>query len=469
MTTPVADIHLHPTMKPYGHSFYPNENITDLRSSACIWHPDPPSELAELEENVLGFPPYRECDFTTMVSGRINVAVAALYPVETGFVNPTIFKPESKALMDMITLFGRERIEDLQSAGFNYYHDVNQEYNYLKALNGRVPINGVHQYEMIADGKALVTPSTNIRVLVSIEGAHAFCNGTRVEDDGNWTGLSQRIEAVKNWDFPPFFITFCHHFYNGLASHAQSLFIKVLGKPLLDQTHMMDQPVSGSNYITPRGYEVIDQLYSTKNGKRILIDIKHMAKNTRAEFYAYRKTKQYDIIPLISSHSGLFDFYGENINLNVDDIKTIFLSKGLIGIELDQRIIGYNQQQGKNRFWNWFAGIFRSRKSNDMLWAEYFWKNIIAIAEQCYDLNPNADPWKIICLGSDFDGIINPLNKFRTSAHLQALAESLLKYLTTYWLSNNNKIPVNHLGIDAHSVVYHIMYKNACDFIEINY
>jgi hypothetical protein len=469
MTIPIADIHLHPTMKPYGHSFYKNENKTDLHSSACIWHPDPPSDIEELEENILGFPPYRECDFTTMVDGRVNVAVAALYPVETGFVNPTIFKPESKELMDMITLFGRYRIDYLKSSSYNYYEDLKNENAYLLALNGKPPVNGLHQYELIAHGKDLATPSSNIRVLVSIEGAHVFCNGTNVEDEKAWTGLKERIEEVKHWEYPPFFITFCHHFYNGLASHAQSLFIKVLGKELLDQTHMMDQPVSGSYYITPRGYEVIDQLYSITNGKRILIDIKHMAKNTRAEFYAYRKTKRYDSIPLISSHSGLFDFYNENINLNSEDVKEIYRSKGLIGIELDQRIVGYNQQQGKNRFWNWLTGIFRSRQSNDILWAEYFWKNISTIAEQCYDLDPNSDPWKIICLGSDFDGIINPLNKFRTSADLQALAETLLKYLTAYWASGNGKIPKYYLSIDAHDVVYQIMYKNAYDFIELNY
>lgn len=469
MSTPITDIHLHPTLKPYGHSFYQNENKNDLLSSACIWHPDPPTNLDELEENILGFPPYRECDFTTMVNGRVNIAVVSLYPMETGFVNPQLFKSESKELIDMITLFGRDRIAYLQSAGYNYFSDLNNEYNYLLTLNKKNPINGIHQYELLTSGAALATPTTNVQVLISIEGAHVFCNGHNVEDPDAWTKVEERIEFIKkNWEFPPFFITFCHHFYNGLASHAQSLFIKVAGKDLLDQSYKLNQPIENGKYISTTGYKVIDLLYSQQNGKRILIDIKHMAKNTRHEFYAYRKGK-YDSIPLICSHGALIDFYSQDINLNPEDIKEIYHSEGLIGIELDQRILGYNQQQEKNRFWNWLTSIFRSRKSNDLLWAEYFWKNIMAIAEQCYDLNVNTDPWKLICLGSDFDGIINPLNKFRTSTDLQALSECILKNLIDYWGSGRSKIPANHLGIDAHTVVYNIMYKNAKEFIIKNY
>jgi len=466
MSPPIVDIHFHPTLKPFGHSHDPKENISDAQSVACIWHSDPPTAIDELDENVLGFPPYREADFTTLVNGKVNIGVVSLYPIETGFVHPQLFKLESKELIDLITLFGRERVAYLQSAEYNYFEDLNRENQFLTSLHNTIPKNGVNKYVMISSGAELVSNANEtLRIIVSIEGVHVFCNGHNVEDQTAWADVDKRIEVVKNWKYPPFFITLCHHFYNGLASHAKSLFIKVLGTDLLDQSRGLDQPVEDEKYITTTGYKVIDHLYSTANGRRILIDVKHMCKNTRLEFYAYRKGK-YDSIPLISSHGALINFYNENINLDIDDINEIYNSNGLIGIELDQRVLGYNK---RNRFWNWLLSIFRSADKKNLVWAEYFWKNILAIAEHCYELDQNADPWKIICLGSDFDGIINPLNKFRTSTDLQALSECILKNLIDYWASGKSKIPINHLGIDAHTVVYNIMYKNAKEFITKNY
>jgi len=469
MSFPIVDIHFHPTLKPFGHSHDPKENSSDAQSVACIWHSDPPSAIDELDENVLGFPPYREADFTTLVNGKVNIGVISLYPIETGFVHPQLFKPESKELIDLITLFGRERVAYLQSAEYNYFEDLNSENQFLSSLHNIIPKNGTSKYVLASSGVQLASQTNEtLRIIVSIEGAHVFCNGHDVEDQTAWADVDKRIETVKNWKYPPFFITLCHHFYNGLASHAKSLFIKVLGTELLDQSRGLDQPVNGQKYITDTGYKVIDYLYSTANGKRILIDVKHMCKKTRLEFYAYRKGK-YDSIPLISSHGALVNFYNQNINLDIDDINEIYNSNGLIGIELDQRVIGYNDQHKLNRFWNWLLNIFRSTDKKNLVWAEYFWKNVLAIAERCYELDQNVDPWKIICLGTDFDGIINPLNGFRRSTDLQALSSSLLEYVNDYWEKGNGKIPKNHLGMTAEDVVGNIMYKNAYDFIVKNY
>jgi frataxin-like iron-binding protein CyaY len=72
-------------------------------------------------------------------------------------------------------------------------------------------------------------------------------------------------------------------------------------------------------------------------------------------------------------------------------------------------------------------------------------------------------------LGSDLDGVINPLNKFRTAADFHNLAEALLQYVQEYWDSPSSTIPKNHLKCDAHDVVYQIMYSNALEFIMRNY
>ena len=469
MISRITDIHFHPTLKPFGNSFTPGTKTDDVNSPACIWHSDPPDVDDELAENILGFAAYRESDFSTLVNGSVGVGVVALYPVETGFVHPEIFKPEAKELIEMVTLLGNDCIDFLRSPSYNYFEYLKREYNYLLSLDNKIPVHGNQKYDLVRSGPDLVANQNELlKVIVSIEGAHVFCEGNDVKSETAWRNMEANVKEVKQWKYPPFFITFCHHFNNSLASHAKSLFIDVLGKSLLDQSEGLDRPLENGKYITTRGYQLIDLLYATDNGRRILIDLKHMAKATRQEFYEYHRLK-YSSVQIIFSHGATTNFYNKNINLDPDDIKEISLSKGLIGIELDQRILGYNDQHKGNRFWNWLLDIFRSSAKKDYLWAEYFWRNILVIAETCYDLNPDEDPWKIICLGSDLDGIINPLNRFRRSDKLQNLAAGLLKYLNQYWSSGKNKIPANHKGISAQQVIDGIFSTNAYDFIVRNY
>lgn len=472
MAFPIIDFHLHSTLKPYGQSFYSNENTKDASSEACIWRSDPPSIGDEAFENILGFPPYTQSDFGTLMKGGVNVAVVSLYPIEKGFVLPTLLPELSRYTVNWISMFGRKRVDDIKGQNFSYFKDLNKEYDFLKSLHQAFPANGKSKYNIVKNGADLIQalPNEALNIIVSIEGAHVFCDGHDVTDSAGWNNVEANIKQVKQWDFPPFFITLNHHFYNGLASHAQSLFVRVLGRDLFNQSAGMEKPITpDGKFISPTGEKVIDLLYQTNNGKRILVDIKHMARGTRQEFYAYRNSKQYNNIPIVCSHGAVDSFYNHPINLSTDDLTQIYNSNGIFGIELDQRVLGYNDGEKGKRFTNWVKNIFKSNKDTDLIWSEYFWKNIKTVAEHCYSLNPSDNPWKMICLGSDLDGIINPLNKFRTAADFQSLATVLLKNIQAYWDAGNSKIPVNHLGKDAHDVVYQIMYANALNFIQANY
>ncbi len=332
MSFPILDFHVHSTLKPYGHSFYPNEDAKNASSEACIWYNDPPSFGDKIIENTVGFPQFRQSDFTSLAKGGANVAVVSLYPIEASFVKPSVAPIFSNFLVDLISLLGRYRIENIKKPDFNYVKDLQQEYEFLKSLNNTIPANGTRKYKLISNGGELsaAIPSESLLIITSIEGAHVLCDGNDVERTENWANLSANVERVKRWGYPPFFITLNHHFYNGLSSHAMSLYDPVA--KLIDQRYKMDQPVApNSKYITALGYQMIDLLYTTTNGRRILIDIKHMAKETR---------------------------------------------------------------------------------KTDYVWVEYFWKNILFIAEQCYFYNNTKNPWRMICLGSGLDGVINPLNKF---------------------------------------------------------
>ncbi|WP_366185585.1 hypothetical protein [Flavobacterium ovatum] len=65
--TPI--IHVHPSIKPYGNRFYPNNNFKDLLSPSCIWYKDRPTVVDKLPENAVGVGRYSQSDFSTITEG----------------------------------------------------------------------------------------------------------------------------------------------------------------------------------------------------------------------------------------------------------------------------------------------------------------------------------------------------------------------------------------------------------------
>ncbi|MDB5272469.1 MAG: peptidase [Chitinophagaceae bacterium] len=468
------DIHVHPTLKPYGKSYYVDNNhgkqhnSFDLYSEACVWHKDQVSLISEAEENTAGFAIYTQADFTTLRKGQLKVVVASLYPMEKGFFKTKQDLPkEARSFIgNCITAFGKSRINAVLSDQFNYWEDVKSEYGFLQLLDNQIPSGGASRYKLISSFQEVDFSQDYIYVLLSVEGSHLFCEGNDTRDENSWKNLDQNVAHMKNpvtWPHTPVFLTFAHHFYNGLCSHAESLPSAL--QTFLDQSDGLEKPVDGNNYITAHGYHLIDLLYSTENGKRILIDIKHMAKATRKEFYAYHASK-YSAIPVIYSHGGVrgsHPYYDKEINVDDEDIDYICKSGGLIGMEMDQRIMGYNGTTDK--FLHWLKNIFHSHNKLDIQWAEPFWNSVIYIAEHCYKNKiSESDPWKFVCLGTDYDGIINPLNRYRTADTLPMLREVLINYLNDYWSQSNPTIP-NLTGGPADQVIDKIMYHNAFLFL----
>lgn len=469
-STPIIDLHVHSTLKPFGNSFYSNTNPKIANDAACIWSVDRATELDKTIENTLGISRYRQSDFTTLVQGQVKICIVSLYPVEKEFIQ--IKKKNLKFAQDFLaqfaSLLGKKRIDTITNENFNYFEDLQKDYDYLKLLNNAPAIGGSRFYTLIKNNEEL-KKETNLLVIPSIEGCHCFCEGNDVQNAENWKNIELNILKVKNWDSAPIFITLAHHFYNGLCTHAKSLF-ETSGN-LLDQSFGMRDynitPTDGLSPISEMGYKLLDNLLSKANGKRILIDVKHMSKEARNAYYQYLEKEEYrnEKIPVIWSHGAINIETKYEINLDFEDVLKIYQTNGLIGIEIDQRILGYNQ----NRFKKWFSRIFKGNQKESYEDAFYFWRQIISIAEYAYKNNLSKDPWECICLGSDYDGVINPLNRYRDASTLSALYQNLIIYLQKYWEKGNPIIPKDYQDKKATDVIYNIMYKNAYNFIEKYY
>jgi hypothetical protein len=77
------------------------------------------------------------------------------------------------------------------------------------------------------------------------------------------------------------------------------------------------------------------------------------------------------------------------------------------------------------------------------------------------------DPWDYICLGTDFDGVIHPINLFLEEADLTELAVCLLQHLAHYYespkcpISNSNKY-----FYPPSTILNKVMYENAQRFLK---
>ncbi|MBC8083259.1 MAG: aldehyde dehydrogenase family protein [Hymenobacter sp.] len=303
----IIDLHCHPSMKPFGHSFKADNQQQNARpaSPACAWHRDRPTLFDKVLNFVAQLTKFRQSDFTSSRAGRVRVVVAALYPPERGFfVNKLGTGPVGDVALDLATGLGHQRIQAIQQQQ-DYFLDLLAEYEFLRGLDGRtatLPSGEKACYRLCGSRAAVETalqePGT-LAVLLSIEGAHAFgCGLDPAGRPAQLPTLQANIRQVKAWPHCPLFITFAHHFYNELGGHATSL-TGIVAK-------FTDQTLGLGAGLTELGRAVLRELLDPTTGRRILIDVKHMSRLARQHYYALLDAEYADQnIPVVASHGAV--------------------------------------------------------------------------------------------------------------------------------------------------------------------
>jgi hypothetical protein len=228
----IIDLHCHPSMKPFGHSFKTdNQQQNRLpKSKSCTWHHDRPTLLDKALNFVAQLTKFRQSDFTSSRSGRVRVLVASLYPPERAFfVNKLGTGAVGDTALNLATGLGHQRIQGIQHLQ-DYFLDLQAEYNFLRNLDGQLvtlPSGEQARYRLCgtrADVETALGEPNTLAVLLSIEGAHAFgCGFDPTARPARLETLQAHIREVKAWPHRPLFITFAHHFFNELTGHAASL------------------------------------------------------------------------------------------------------------------------------------------------------------------------------------------------------------------------------------------------------
>lgn len=503
----IADLHVHPGLKGFASQGYPESE------HRTIWDPYPRQEAAIKKLNfvirgaIAEMSKQSQANLSACSNAHLRLPFLAIYPVERpmfalerrrpfrrfwSLALPRRKYPDLGAAVSgfprgRIKLILDKNVEGGQNDGVNYYEQFLLEKEYIfKQTIYPSPEEPPYQFRIANDYrelKELLGDERIITGILTVEGAHSFGHYqhhttfsktfdqlNKPEEDLLRRSMLENIRAEKNSKYPVFFTTFSHHFNNLLAGHARSLSGKSSLLPWLNwpnkpgMRHIFNQEPNLNNDFSTLGWEVLELLLDREQGRRILIDTKHLSIAARRAFYDYirKRREAADPIPIISSHTAVSGWptldeaekHPENkaidkdayfsrwqINLTDEDILETFDSDGLIGLLLhESRMPGqqFAAEARKLKKEIRKMGKKKDQKScqrmEECCWElreqylQLFWSNIFHIIKVIWD-ERGENGWKTVSLGSDYDGLVNPFNSYEDVSCFEGLKVEMLAYL----------------------------------------
>ena len=470
-----VDIHCHPTIRAYNtaangeHTLWENVDSGTANTTISRWARMQTREIAK----------HSQSNFYTAAEGKVRVLFDSLYPVEKGFLNfrkvPSVLmgRKNSEEVMQTVTGLNISKMRQLQNQE-DYFTELRHQYEHLANGQGHSPCQSL-SYRLVNDyhqlKHTLNAGQEHIAIIVNIEGAHAFGCGTELaeqySDKELKKKLSKNIASVKSWQHSPFSVNLAHHFWNQLCGHARSF------KPAIHAAYNQTVGINGG--ITSLGWHVIRELLTRRNGRRILIDIKHMSAKSRREYYRFIEQYNYinpdDTIPILCSHTGVSGykdlkagtkkpdnqvklkkgyFHGWSINLADEELRIIHESGGLIGIMMDKGLLGSLTTIEKIR-------QIADSEAKHEAYVQLVLNSVFHIVKT---IGKRA-AWNTISIGTDYDGLITHIDPYDSAAKLANLHQDLLSYLKKY-----NYQKDLWFGYEPEEMVYKIMNGNAMKFLK---
>jgi|GEM_PF-2406577 len=481
-----ADLHCHPAVRPW------------LNGANTIWeaysYTGKKNKMVKvIEAQRLGKrgAMYDQAGFPKLHAGGTRIVFAAMYPMEKGFLlknhfigddsgpvsgNKKVVNENRTILLSLFTKYPFKRLVKMSQE--EYWDSFLEEYRKYLAESGNVnspygkgsakeieilmnepvfKLNGLLSFDpkgtyVLADKinppasilkKQVMTILTmeGMGILTQTAHANGQFNPPKVRSQG---AIFKKIKFIKE-KTPVFFITFCHHFDNGVCGHARSI-------PCKSKILGLNQEKRINKGFNKKGFNALQALLSVEKdsggvwrrrkgfGRRIYIDMKHMSlagRKTLIKLVKNYNANNPDNIPLIASHSGYTGLsiaglakgikpkarksvrerdktqvytrksphftrpvrYNKwSINLASEEIVAIVESDGLIGLSLEQNILG----------------VGFSDKMKKATQADY---THLIVSHLCMMAKASGSSgfWKHIAIGSDFDGLINPVDGYPAS------------------------------------------------------
>ncbi|MFU8804429.1 MAG: hypothetical protein ACNA8W_11510 [Bradymonadaceae bacterium] len=400
--------------------------------------------------------------------------------------------PFRQLLQSFVLKYSLPRVRHILSPQYDYWDELVSEYAFIKSRDGvRMEVevdlgDGKREvegcYHVIRTGDQLASvmeeSDRDTAVILTIEGAHVFSIGPDQHPVSEELMFS-RIAEMKNWQHPILFITLAHHFDNGLCGHAHSLVDAAT--LVMDQRLRLHEDFERRDDLGLRVVRElldIDENLKDGNGRRIFIDVRHMSPRTRKSYYAeivepYNKAKKNKKsrpkIPVVMSHCGYAGvatldemiengpreddhwhqnpFYAWGINLSDEDVRIIHDSEGLIGLCFDQRVAGLPPAQKLG-----------PENQPRLLINQIFGVVDVIMQDDRLPVAEKIKVWDRVCIGSDYDGVIDPISAYPTAVAFPRFADDLHQALERH---RHTRL-IAEIGVEA--LVEKICWRNAYEF-----
>lgn len=472
------DLHLHPTLK----TLLGAENESERES---CWQ----NVNLVFDKNILD----SQSSLSQIQNGNVQIAVVSLYALESAFAEACLVK-----LVDLFSdKVNRQFLENIRDGKKSYVRLLGEDLQHLMRSQFVSP---EHQFNVMDSFDDLQENALNI--ILSVEGAHSFYQ----KPVGNPQSEEKILENLR-WFKQPlsprlFYLTLTHLTRSLICTHAYGL--KILKR---------DAFFPRGKGITELGRNIIRTALDNSNNRRILIDVKHMSLQSRLEFYELRQ-QEFPDAPIIASHVGVtgvsyrqmpienYKVKRENyvkvryfqpvglgntrfnpwsINLYDEEIREIVNSGGLIGLSLDQRILGcedvqpefFSKEEFKIEYQNEYfeekyedlnddndavevLGIKKRQRKMHQL------KHLINNMLHILDIG-GKEAINCICLGSDFDGLIDPIDSCESADQYPQLEKDLIRLIPE--MVAETSLPI----FNATELVHKFMYQNAYNFLKKNF
>ena len=453
-----ADIHLHSTFKPF--------MIKDARNPWVDYNKATPEEQKGRTAR------FSQSDFSKSFAGNMRILGMALHAVERSLMNQLVSKPGIIA-----RILGLDIAKMREIYASRPFDILQQElaffYQYLKEPGGSreavVAKNYAHLQQILAN-------PDQIGILLCIEGAHNLGFEYRDElfpalnkkiapaEPLNEALVDERIGFMKQHNV--FMLTLCHFVFNHLATQPKAVELtgakKIITK---NPIHSLKQ-VGDYRGLTFLGSYMVESLFENN----IQIDIKHCDAMSRKHIYQIARKMNKTVIGSHVACSGRptniqnnhllnpmedsekerlasMKFNMWDINLHDDDLIAIHELGGLMGLIMDERVLAGEKllKEIRRTNGNWYSVVYNH--------IEHIYQVLRKAgfpASGCFDS---------ICIGSDFDGMIDPIDTVTNEADMPRLARELESLIE----ANYKQFEASDLS--PQQIVQKIMGKNVQAFL----
>jgi|YNPMSStandDraft_2_1061718.scaffolds.fasta_scaffold00119_4 microsomal dipeptidase-like Zn-dependent dipeptidase len=450
-----VDIHIHPTLKP----FLAN-NINDP------WNDYTTNDPAHVYNRTTQF---SRANFNALFASNTRLVCHYITVLERYLLSKIFTQP---AIMARLLNLDIKKLREISAT--KPFTILQQEFEFLKS----------HQYspdkskELIfiknyAQIEEVLKDKNKIGIILSIEGAHClgfeysehFAVNSKAEppEPLSIELIDERLNWFLNNGFK--FITLNHFVFNYLATMPKVVELNGIKK-------IIKNPITTLNFLGDyRGLTFLGNYFVQKClQNKIVIDIKHCDAVTRQQIYHLSKEYKF---PIVASHFAVSGketnvqnhqlitkedksteraksekFNPWDINFHDDDILAIHQLGGLMGIIMDRRVLSSEKLLAK----------FLKEKLNQSLLIYYQIEHIYNVL-----VKNGIDPSKAfdsIAIGSDFDGLIEPIYSCTSVRDYPKLELDLISFFEM----NYDKFKDS--GLTPYKIVSKFMRENVLNFLK---